>query len=230
LPAHVQREAPFHFRAKAQLSGGIHSYRIHPVGQPVPIPGGPMVSVSTTERTTRNMLKNLPLSKILLSLAAVSVIAVGAVGGTFANFTATPTSIASNAFASGQLTMTRTGSGAIFNASAMKIGDSVTGSVTITNSGTLAGAYSLAGSNSGSAALTSQLNLKVYKDVDGGSALYDGSLGGFSSASLGTFAASGDSHTFYFHVSFPSTGTDAGDNVLQGLSASTTFTWSAVQA
>ena len=144
-----------------------------------------MVSVSTIERTTRNMLKNLPLSKILLSLAAVSVIAVGAVGGTFANFTATPTSIASNAFASGSLTMTRTGSGAIFNASAMKIGDSVTGTVTITNSGTLAGAYSLAGSSSGSAALTSQLNLKVYKDVDGGSALYDGSLGGFSSASLG---------------------------------------------
>jgi hypothetical protein len=176
------------------------------------------------------MLKNLPLSKILLSLAAVSVVAVAAVGGTFANFTATPTSIASNAFASGSLSMTRSGSGAIFNASAMKIGDSLTGSVTITNTGTLAGAYSLAGSSSGSAALTSQLNLKVYKDVDGGSALYDGSLGGFSSASLGTFAAGGDSHTFYFHVSFPSTGTDAGDNVLQGLSASTTFTWSATQA
>ena len=55
------------------------------------------------------MLKNLPLSKILLSLAAVSVIAVGAVGGTFANFTATPTSIASNAIASGSLTMTARG-------------------------------------------------------------------------------------------------------------------------
>ncbi len=39
------------------------------------------------------MLKNLPLSKILLSLAAVSVLAVAAVGGTFANFTATPTAI-----------------------------------------------------------------------------------------------------------------------------------------
>jgi spore coat-associated protein N len=176
------------------------------------------------------MLKNLPLSKILLSLAAVSVITVAAVGGTFANFTATPTTIASNAFASGSLTMTRSGSGAIFNSAAMKIGDSVTGSVTISNTGTLAGAYSLAGSSSGSAALLSQLNLKVYKDVDGGSALYDGSLGGFSSASLGTFAAGGDSHTFYFHVSFPTTGSDAGDNALQGLSASTTFTWSAVQA
>jgi spore coat-associated protein N len=176
------------------------------------------------------MLKNLPLSKILLSLAAVSVVTVAAVGGTFANFTASPTTIASNAFASGSLTMSRSGSGAIFSASAMKIGDTATGSVTITNTGTLAGAYSLAGSSSGSSVLSNQLNLKVYKDVDGGTALYDGSLGGFSSVALGTFAANGDSHTFYFHVSFPTTGTDAGDNALQGLSASTTFTWSATQA
>src|SRR2546429_2237660 len=176
------------------------------------------------------MLKNLPLTKILLTLAAVAVVAVAAVGGTFANFTATPTSIASNAFAAGSLTMTRSGSGAIFSASAMKIGDTATGSVTINNTGTLAGAYTLSGSTSGSAALGSQLNLKVYKDVDGGTGLYDGSLGGFSSASLGTFAANGDSHTFYFHISFPSTGTDAGDNVLQGLSATATFTWSATQA
>lgn len=190
-----------------------------------------MLSVSTTPKgLTRIMLKNLPLSKILLSLAAISVIAVGALGGTFANFTATPTTIASNAFASGSLTMARSGSGAIFNSAAMKIGESVSGSVTITNTGTLAGAYALAGSTSGNAALASQLNLKLYKDVDGGTALYDGSLAGFSSASLGTFAADGDSHTFYFHVSFPSTGSDAGDNALQGLSASTTFTWSATQA
>ena len=176
------------------------------------------------------MLKSLPLSKLLLSLAAVCVIAVGAVGGTFANFTATPTTIASNAFASGSLTMSRTGSGAIFNASAMKIGDTATGLVTITNTGTLAGAYALSGSTSGSSVLTGQLNLKIYKDVDGGSAIYDGALGSLSSASLGTFAANGDAHTFYFHISFPSTGTDAGDNALQGLSASTTFTWTATQA
>jgi len=69
----------------------------------------------------------------------------------------------------------------------------------------------------------------VYKDVDGVGALYDGSLGAVSSAALGTFAA-GDAHTFYFHITFPTTGTDAGDNVLQGLAASTTFTWSATQA
>ena len=171
------------------------------------------------------MLKNLPLTKILLSLAAVAVAGVAAVGGTFANFTATPTTIASNAFASGSLTMSRSGSGAIFSSVAMKIGDTATGSVTITKTGTLAGAYTL----SGNASLATQLHLTLYKDVDGGTAIYDGSLGTFS-VSLGTFAASGGSHTFYFHVSFPSTGSDAGDNALQGLSATEDFTWSATQA
>ena len=176
------------------------------------------------------MLKHLPIKKILLSLAALAVVAVAAVGGTFANFTATPTTIASNAFASGTLTMNRSGSGAIFSSAAMKIGDTATGSVTITNTGTLAGAYTLTGSSSGSAALASQLHLTLYKDVDGGTAIYDGSLGSFSSVSLGTFATSGGAHTFYFHVSFPTTGSDAGDNALQGLSADESFTWSATQA
>jgi spore coat-associated protein N len=175
------------------------------------------------------MLKNLPLTKILLSLAVISVAAVAAVGGTFANFTATPTTISSNAFASGSLTMSRSGSGAIFSSAAMKIGDTATGSVTITNTGTLAGVYTLTGSSSGNASLAAQLHLTLYKDVDGGTAIDDGSLGSLS-ASLGTFAASGGAHTFYFHVSFPSTGSDAGDNALQGLSASEDFTWSATQA
>ena len=177
------------------------------------------------------MVKGKLLTKILLSLGVVAVVTVAAVGGTFANFTATPTSIGSNAFASGQLIMNRTGSGAIFSASAMKIGDTATGSVTISNTGSLAGAYTLAGSGSGSATLANQLTLKIYADVDNsGSPIYDGTLGGFSSVSLGTFAASTGSHTYYFHVTLPTTGADATDNALQGLSAGETFTWSAVQA
>jgi hypothetical protein len=175
------------------------------------------------------MFKKLTLKKLLLSAAAVSVVSVAAVGGTFANFTATPTSITSNAFTTGSLTMSRSGSGAIFNLSAMKIGDTASGSVTITNTGNLAGAYTLAGSSSGSASLNNQLQLTVYKDSDGGTAIYSGSLGGFSSVALGTFAASGDAHTFYFHVSLPTTGSDASDNLLQGVSASETFTWTATQ-
>jgi spore coat-associated protein N len=180
-----------------------------------------------SERNTQ-MLKNLPITKILLSLAALGAISVAAIGGTFANFSATPTSISANAFASGSLTMTRSGSGAIFSASAMKIGDTATGSITITNTGNLAGVYTLQGTSSGSAALAAKLHLTVYKDVDGGTALYDGALGSFS-APLGTFAASNDAHTFYFHVSLPSTGSDTTDNLLQGLSADETFTWTATQ-
>ena len=176
------------------------------------------------------MFKKLTFQKLLLSAAAVAVVSVAAVGGTFANFTATPTSISSNAFATGSLAMSRSGSGAIFSLSAMKIGDTASGSVTISNTGTLAGAYTLTGASSGSSALTGQLKLTVYKDSDGGTAVYDGSLAGFSSASLGTFAANGDAHTFYFHVSLPSAGSDTADNLLQGLSASESFTWTATQA
>jgi hypothetical protein len=180
-----------------------------------------------SERNTQ-MLKNLPITKILLSLAALGAISVAAIGGTFANFSAAPTSISANAFASGSLTMTRSGSGAIFSASAMKIGDTATGSITITNTGSLAGAYTLQGTSSGSGALAAQLHLTVYKDVDGGTAIYDGPLGSFSTP-LGTFAATNGAHTFYFHVSLPTTGSDATDNLLQGLSADETFTWTATQ-
>jgi hypothetical protein len=175
-------------------------------------------------------MKDKLLTKILLTLGVVAVVTVAAVGGTFANFTATPTSIGSNAFATGQLIMSPSSSAAIFSASAMKIGDTATGSITISNTGSLAGAYTLAGSSSGNATLANQLHLKIYADTDSGSPVYDGTLGSFSSVSLGTFAATSGSHTYYFHVSLPTTGADATDNLLQGLSASETFTWSAVQA
>jgi hypothetical protein len=128
--------------------------------------------------------------------------------------------------------MSSSGSGAIFSLSGAKIGDEATGSVTITNTGSLAGVYTVDGSTAGSAVLAGQVNLKLYKDNDGvaGSKLYDGALSSFASTSLGTFAANGGAHTYYFHVTLPSTGTDAGDNALQGLSATGTFTWSATQA
>jgi len=171
-------------------------------------------------------------TKILLSLAALGAASVAAIGGTYANFAAAPTTLSSNAFAAGSVSMSRNGTGAIFSVGAAKIGDEATGSVTITNTGTLAGAYTLTGATTGSSVLGGQLQLTIYKDNDGvaGSKIYGGDLDGFSSVGLGTFAASNDAHTFYFHVSLPTTGSDAGDNALQGLATSTSFTWSAVQA
>jgi hypothetical protein len=175
------------------------------------------------------LLKNLLAHKVLASAVAVAVVSAGAIGGTFANFTATPITIASNAFATGTLTISRSGTGVLFNADKQKIGQEATGSVAITNTGTIDGAFTLTGSATGG--LAPNLQLVIYKDTDGQAAskIYDGTLSAFSSVDLGTIAGGG-SHTYYFHVSLPSTGTNAGDNALQGLSASASFTWSATQA
>jgi Camelysin metallo-endopeptidase len=169
-------------------------------------------------------------TKILATLAALAAVSMLAIGGTYANFSATPVSISNNAFATGALTMSRTGTGVLFDLSNAKIGQEATGSVTINNTGSLAGAYTLQGSPSG--ALASSLQLKIYKNTDSqaGSLIYDGTLSGFtSSLDLGTFAATTGTATFYFHVTLPSTGTDAGDNALQGKSAAVSFTWNATQ-
>jgi hypothetical protein len=177
-------------------------------------------------------MSKLTSLKLLATIAAVGAVSIAAIGGTYANFTATPTTISSNALTAGTLTMSRSGSGAIFSSGNMKIGDEATGSVTITNTGNLAGVYTLNGSTSGSSALANQLNLKIYKDNDGVAAdkIYDGALNGVSSLSLGTFAATSGSHTYYFHVDLPTQGSNAADNALQGLAATASFTWSAVQA
>jgi predicted ribosomally synthesized peptide with SipW-like signal peptide len=175
--------------------------------------------------------KTLLTSKIALTLAAAAAVSVVAVGGTYANFTATPTTISSNAFTAGSLTMSRSGTGAVFSAGAMKIGDTAAGSITINNTGNLAGVYTLDGSMTGSSVIGSALQIAIYKDVDSsGTPIYTGSLAGLGSLALGTFAASSGSHVYYFHISLPTQGSNALDNALQGLTASETFTWNATQA
>ena len=171
------------------------------------------------------------LPRVLASLAALALVSMLAVGGTYATFSATPVTITSNAFATGELTMARSGTGVVFDVANAKIGEDAAGSVTIANTGTLAGAYTLATTATG--ALASSVRLKVYKDTDNDAAslLFDGTLAAAATAALdlGTFAAETGEHTFYFHVVLPSTGTEAGDNALQGKSAAATFTWKATQ-
>ena len=170
-------------------------------------------------------------SKILLTLATVAAVSAAAIGGTYASFTATPTTIDSNAFTTGTLAMSSSGTGAIFSAGNMKIGDSTTGSITINNTGTLAADYTLTGAITGNAALAGDLKLKIYADVDGsGTPIFDGALDGVSGLDLGTFAATSGTHTYYFHISLPTTGSSSGDNSLQGKTATAAFTWTATQA
>jgi camelysin-like metallo-endopeptidase len=173
--------------------------------------------------------KFIAAHKVMATVVAVAAVSASALGGTYATFTATPVTIASNAFATGTLTIARGGSGAIFTSTNQKIGQESTGSVTISNTGSLDGAFSLGGTATGT--LGPNLKLVIYKGTDnsGANKLYDGTLSAFSSADLGTIAG-GASGTYYFHVSLPTTGSDATDNALQGKSASETFTWSAVQA
>lgn len=171
------------------------------------------------------------LPKLLATVGALAAVSVLAVGGTYASFTATPVTISSNAFTAGSLTMTRSGSGAVFNLATAKIGQEATGSVTITNTGTLPGAYTLEGSTTGP--LASSLTLKIYKNTDNlaGALVYNGTLAGISSSpiDLGQFAALTGTNTFFFHVALPTTGTDAGDSLLQGQTAGATFSWKATQ-
>lgn len=177
----------------------------------------------------KNLKQFVAAHKVMATVVAVGAVSVGALGGTYATFTATPVTIASNAFATGTLSIARGGTGAIFNASSQKIGQESTGSVTISNTGSLDGTFTLAGSSTGT--LAPSLKLVIYKNTDNnaGTKLYDGTLSGFASADLGTIAG-GASGTYFFHVSLPTTGSDATDNALQGKSASESFTWSAVQA
>lgn len=172
-----------------------------------------------------------------LVLSAISLIAVvGALfGATYAGFTATPIVIEANGVATGSLSMSRSGTGAVFNLTNAVMGASATGSLTITNTGTISGVFSLTGASTGdTATLGAQANVKIYvdTDLDATKLIYNGALNAIGTISLGTFgtAAGNKSHTYYFHVSVPSTGTTSGDNAYQGKSVSTTLTWSATQA
>jgi len=82
----------------------------------------------------------------------------------------------------------------------------------------------------GAEKLLRQLHLTIVGSTPRGSAsLYAGSLASLRPLELGRFGP-GEARTFSFRLSFPSTGSDMGDNALQGLAASVKFSWSAVQA
>lgn len=160
--------------------------------------------------------------KALIPLAtalAAGAVAVGS-GATFTSQSASTTS-----FTTGTLSQTNDHAGAaIFSASGLKPGDSQSGTVTITNSGSLAQLFTLKESGV-SNDLGSSLNLRVA--ADGSSTpLYNGNFSSLPDTALGTGAwKAGDSHTYTFTVMLDST---AG-NDLQGKGATATFTWAGTQ-
>jgi spore coat-associated protein N len=162
-----------------------------------------------------------PRRRVLLALVTlVAALAVAiASGATFNASTANP----SNGYASGTLTMDNSiADKAIFNASNLKAGDTAVGTVTITNSGTLAANYSL--TESADNPFTEDLLELVITDTTNDTVVYTGTLGEAGTIDLGTWNAE-ESRTYKFAATL---NIDA-DNDEQNKTATASYTWDAVQ-
>jgi hypothetical protein len=117
-------------------------------------------------------------------------------------------------------------------------GSSTSGTVTITNSGDVAGTFTLSktsltdtpGANGGQ--LSGVLDLKVEDVTKAGSpvTVYSGKVGAMGAQSLGSFAAN-EARTYQFTVTFPNGGSASspttGDNAYKGSSMSVGYQWDA---
>ena len=189
---------------------------------------------------------------VLLTLT-VLVLAAAAIIASSASFTAASAN-PGNVFTAGNLAISNsktTGSPAVEHAvlaaSGMRPGDVITGTVTISNIGSVPGQFYLTKSAlTGSAALAAKLDLTI-QEVDGsgtpvGLPLYNAKLNGtISNADLGIWSGTtgtaaqppngkAATHTYKFTVAWvnSSPGGDAGDTALMGTSCSYDFGWSAV--
>ena len=159
--------------------------------------------------------------KRTLAALATALVAVGITAASGADFTATSAN-PGNLFASGTLKILNSDEGeALFNATNMRPGDTVQGSVSIKNDGTLSGDFTLTTSAVDSDAankLSEELNVSISED---GTEIYDGPLAD-ADLDLGSWAA-GEQHSYSFDVTLPSTAGDA----YQGDDSSVTFDWDA---
>jgi hypothetical protein len=178
--------------------------------------------------------------KLTLAALATSLAAVGLAVGSGADFTSASAN-PSNTFSAGTLSESNSkDNAAILTASGLKPGGTATGSVTIANTGSIPGTFSLSKSNltnpvlgTGGEKLSDQLDLLV---KDGSVTVYSGKLGAMGTLSLdgdtvaaGTqqFGTSGATatHTYAFTVTLPA----ATGNAYQGTSTSVQFDWSSTQ-
>lgn len=187
-------------------------------------------------------MKCLPLplrqrrTQLLLSLA-VLILALAVVVGSGAFFTSTSAN-PSNVFTAGNLSHSNNHDGAaILTGTLMKPGAVSTGTVTIANSGDIAGDFTLSwanrvdtpGPNGG--VFSAVLNLRIY-DQTTSTEVYNGKLNAMpASWALGTWVA-GASHTYLFTVTFPDggrpSGPTTGDNAYKRSSVTVDFNWEAI--
>lgn len=174
------------------------------------------MSITSTSTVARR-LRGGALVPLATLLAAASLVAGS--GADFTSHTANP----GNLSASGTLTQTNSrDSAAIFTGTNLRPGDSVTGNVTITNTGTLAGTFSLTESSVVNQFSANVLRLKI-TDTTTGVVVFDGNFGAVATVGLGSLAA-GEARSYQFVTTLAAT---AG-NVDQGRSATATYEWDAV--
>jgi hypothetical protein len=178
-----------------------------------------MNAAATTapRRTTRRKVL-VPLATLLAASALVA--------GSGAAFTSTSGNIAS-AVTSGTLTQANSKDGqAIFNLTNMKPGDTLNGSLTITNTGSLPAAFSLTEVSSANAFSAAALSLTITNTTTG-TTVYTGDFGGLADGTknpLGTYAPGAvNAYTFTVKLAADATNTE------QGKTATAVYQWDSVQ-
>jgi hypothetical protein len=155
---------------------------------------------------------------ILLAAVALSTLAlvmfvstqIGSSGASFARVSMNSGSI----FSAGTLVLINSKDGsAVVSVSDLLPGKSVTGTLTVSVSGNYRAVVTLTDAGTtdtpSSPSLSQALTFKV-EDITGtGTTLYNSSMSGFSSVSLGTFA-SGTTRTYRFTVSYPTASAASG--------------------
>jgi Ca2+-binding RTX toxin-like protein len=149
-----------------------------------------------------------------------------------------PDGASARALTSGALSMSDSRDDqAIFTASNLAPGGSVTGTVTIANTGTITGSLALSAalertSGPGGQALLGALALRISDVTDGAvPVVFAGPVDGPSGLALATLGP-GDARTYRFSASLPDGGAspdDAGDNLLQHASLSIAYDWTLTQ-
>lgn len=201
-----------------------------------------MQMVANRRRTASS--KRMRLGLLGLTAAALTMLFVVAVPGTFGSFTAS-TLNAGNSFTAGTLQMTNSDTGThIVAGSNMQPGDSQSGIVAITNSGSLPAVVTLSESSivPGTGApnvfahdlLLTVTDCGTISDCSGAKSNIYGGSGGAAFDSLGTNVTlppaggskwlASEVHYYQFTVLFPN-GTPDNDNQYQNQTASAEFDW-----
>jgi spore coat-associated protein N len=167
-----------------------------------------------------------PSKKVLVPLATLLVAGAVAVGSG-ATFTSETNNTASS-FTTGTLKHTNSKADkAIFDLANLKPGDTLNGSLVITNTGTLPAAFGLTEVlSTNNFTVPSLLKLKITNSTTG-AVVYNDTFGGLvdgAKTELGTVTA-GTANTYVFSVTLDSSAT----NAEQGKSATATYKWDSVQ-